>query len=634
MKTLFLKAIFFFSFISILINGSGHLTSAHAETYLNSSNWQGPDANGQYWWYIDLPGTYYLATDGDTFVTTHNHAIRIACSDVILDGSGKTITGSAPAPSVSETAPDVYGVRVNTAGVATNVTVKNLKVENKYFGVIFEQASNATVEDVTATNNRQGIYLWDVDESTITSNDASDNLDSGIVFDGDNSENNSNTISNNITNTNAQFGILLWLHCANSTLTGNTANYNGNSGISISNNVSYDGNNILTGNTLNNNSVSGLYISNTNLNQISSNTCTNNTNSGLALNSSNQNTIENNINVTGNEVAGIWLSESSSNTFTSNTLSSNSGHGIALASGSSENTLDKNITNDNADVGITIQSTSDANILTEHTANNNSNGLKIDNSDSTKIENGAFKDNQNNGVWIESSSGNTIEGNTVTGNYNAGIFLKSSTNNSILRNAVTSQTFWGIFLDSTSGQIIYNNNFNNANGNVGFAGDNTDNIWNTSKTEGESIMGGPFLGGNFWGKPDGTGFSETCTDSNKDGICDAPYNIGTNNVDNLPLLTYLFYVNKNDPNCAGRYSPCYGTIQEAIDNANSGATIKITAGDYVDTPLSVVGSKTISLEGGWDSSFENQTETPTTITVPAVDDGKIVFKNYIKITPN
>ena len=47
-------------------------------------------------------------------------------------------------------------------------------------------------------------------------------------------------------------------------------------------------------------------------------------------------------------------------------------------------------------------------------------------------------------------------------------------------------------------------------------------------------MGGSTLGGNYWGHPAGTGFSETNPDVNKDGICDRPYSFSGNS-DLYPL---------------------------------------------------------------------------------------------------
>jgi PGF-pre-PGF domain-containing protein len=80
---------------------------------------------------------------------------------------------------------------------------------------------------------------------------------------------------------------------------------------------------------------------------------------------------------------------------------------------------------------------------------------------------------------------------------------------------------------------IYNNYFNNVNNTLFYTA--TNNTWNTSKTSGESIVGGPYLGGNYWANPGGTGFSENCTDADKDGIADSPYEIKNGTFDYLPL---------------------------------------------------------------------------------------------------
>ncbi|MEM5815189.1 MAG: NosD domain-containing protein, partial [Candidatus Aenigmatarchaeota archaeon] len=96
---------------------------------------------------------------------------------------------------------------------------------------------------------------------------------------------------------------------------------------------------------------------------------------------------------------------------------------------------------------------------------------------------------------------------------------------------------YGIYLEDSSNNKIYNNFFNNTN-NFGFNEANV-NDWNTTRTVKINIIGGPYLGGNFWAKPDGTGFSETCSDNNKDGICDSSYTLDSNNIDYLPLTFYF-----------------------------------------------------------------------------------------------
>jgi PGF-pre-PGF domain-containing protein len=84
--------------------------------------------------------------------------------------------------------------------------------------------------------------------------------------------------------------------------------------------------------------------------------------------------------------------------------------------------------------------------------------------------------------------------------------------------------------------IVSNNLFNN-----------THNIWidewasieklNKDKTSGKNIIGGPYIGGNYWGTPEGDGFSQTHLDMNGDGIAEEPYQISEGIIDYLPLVT-------------------------------------------------------------------------------------------------
>lgn len=90
----------------------------------------------------------------------------------------------------------------------------------------------------------------------------------------------------------------------------------------------------------------------------------------------------------------------------------------------------------------------------------------------------------------------------------------------------------GVSLAETSNNKIFNNNFNNT---VNIRTEDT-NIFNTKKASGKNIVGGPYLGGNYWAKPDGKGFSQTHSDSNGDGFSEVPYKIDEINVDYLPLI--------------------------------------------------------------------------------------------------
>ena len=132
--------------------------------------------------------------------------------------------------------------------------------------------------------------------------------------------------------------------------------------------------------------------------------------------------------------------------------------------------------------------------------------------------NNAFSDNaaSNNeyGMHFGTSDGNTLSGNTISFNSVHGLFVcpKSDYN------------------------VVFNNYFNNAvNGEIK---NGAGNAYNTAKTAGTNIVGGSFIGGNYWAKPDGTGFSQTAVDKDGDGIADSTYKF-ENSIysDKLPLIS-------------------------------------------------------------------------------------------------
>ncbi|WP_440953507.1 NosD domain-containing protein [Methanococcoides sp. FTZ1] len=136
----------------------------------------------------------------------------------------------------------------------------------------------------------------------------------------------------------------------------------------------------------------------------------------------------------------------------------------------------------------------------------------------------------NAGIFLAGVLNNNVSNNKLSNNYN-GIRLFSSSSNYLVSNTMTDNDYGIMLLFKSSSNLIYNNYFNNTNNlNVALS-----NKWNITKTEGTNIVGGPYLGGNYWATPAATGHSQICTDADNDGFCDSPYIINEYNIDHLPL---------------------------------------------------------------------------------------------------
>lgn len=278
-----------------------------------------------------------------------------------------------------------------------------------------------------------------------------------------------------------------------------TANENG-----IRINTSSD--NVIADNSIHHNLLFGMWIHNgSNTNRVENNTIYNQTTCWNSL--------------------GIGIFENSQyNHIYNNTVHDNTIDNIELWQGACYNTIEKNRCY-NSEYGILVTHDADHNRIVDNELYGNDYGIGM----------GVINDS-----WGHPSPiNNSVYDNRIHDNTKDGIFLDRTDNNSIYDNNCSSNDQQGIHLNCSSNNTIHNNYFNNTHN----AWDDGTNVWNTTKTDGTNIVGGSYLGGNYWSDYDGT-------DEDEDDLGDTelPYNCSgniTNGGDQHPLIP------------VAESSPCY-----------------------------------------------------------------------------
>ena len=374
-----------------------------------------------------------------------------------------------------------YGIGLQIYNI-NGVTFDGFEIINAInIGLDVSQANNNKIRNNTIKYNGygsswggSGLNLWNSRNNEIIGNIAEQNNGTGISFSGGSSK--YNTLKNNFIRYNGRAGVGVWDGNNNNTIISNIIHSN-RVGINIWNPILRDGYNIVHKNTIYKNEGPGISIGNSSRNNISNN------------------------DIRDGKSAGIQIGQNSNN-----------------------NIIDKNILVNDTSCGI-VACHNSGNIITNNIAEKNSIGIFLGDSSNNIMRNNAA--NLNNKPLL---SGPPFRSpNESLG----GIYLWKSNNNVIAKNKVSDNPNYGIFVNSSKNNRIYDNIFNNKNNTKLY--NSIYNKWNISKTKGINIVGGPYIGGNFWAFLNGTGFSQKCKDNNIDGICDSRYIINIQNIDYLPL---------------------------------------------------------------------------------------------------
>jgi len=267
---------------------------------------------------------------------------------------------------------------------------------------------------------------------------------------------------------------------------------------------------------------------------------------------------------------GIYLTGCSGCTVTNNDLSDNK-LGISL-SNSNHNEISENQVNSNMLYGIQLVS-SEGNKILNNSISLNNRGINHLTSNKSTISGNNVSNNRDYGMWISYSKNNVISGNTAN-ETSRGIHLDSASDNEVSENIVAFNSVSGFYeCQACRRNLVYNNyanNFLNANINT------RDTTWNKPKTQGRNIVGGPYIGGNFWAKPDGTGHSQIEPDADGDGIIDSIYIDDSGNIkDYLPLAPFsspqkpVLPVANFSVNITSGYAPLSVLFTDRSENAVS-----------------------------------------------------------------
>lgn len=498
---------------------------------------------------IEEAGEYQLANDITNYdgVRWQNGTdffepcIKILASDVIFDGNGHKINGKYNATRVE----DQVGIYVDSG--LERVSVINTVVDGFNYGIYYygvnpfiEADAGGRIWYNTVSDNDVGIILDAANNITVWRNTASNTRHKGIVLDGAKA----NYIVENYANNNVDTGIYLQGGSDLNKVYNNEAHANSNSSSTYADDKSLQGNGIVIDDQSSDNEIINNFADSNNL-------------YGIAVlpGSTGNEVIGNSVKLNGHSTVGDGIyvdSDQGTNYVIGNTALNNVDNGIHLIFTDGSDKIINNIADGNGVAGILLEGCRN-NVIGTNTVFNNKYGIELRtimdknqslvSSDGNTLFNNTANENTESGIYFNGPDGfeplinNILDSNTVSGNGKWGIHLQHATLNKLKSNIIAYNSALGILVNASTYNVVYNNIFFN-DMNVGFAQQsNNPNTWSVLQEPDENIVNGPFIGGNWWGKPDGTGYSETAP-WHDNGFCDVEFYVGPDNIDKYPLHAY------------------------------------------------------------------------------------------------
>lgn len=343
---------------------------------------------------------------------------------------------------------------------------------------------------------------------------------------------------------------------------------------------------------------------------------------GISLMESNFNVIEDNT-CTGNDYRGISLSIARENTIDGNNCSHNGQYGIDLYFQCDDNILRNNTVTYNDLQGIHLKG--NGNLLEGNTFSHNYGGIWISSSDRNIIVSNTCSFNTDHGISVDwECEENVLQDNTCSGNGYGGISLSESADlNEIAGNLLSNNRFGISLTIASSNRIFHNTITGNREGIHVTARSELNEIRNNSISE--NIEHGIFVIENYdrivdarhnwWGDDSGPYHPEKNSDGKGDNVTDEViFDPWTGKEDGEePIPAYDLYVDNDAPDGGnGSIERPFNRIQDAVDAALEGDSIKVMEGTYYENVLMDVS---VRLVGG----------DPSTTIIHGEDSGDTVL---------